>query len=74
MLLLLCTQKIVLRKIVDMVSLSLSLSLMGHLHGLISSALDHRSLRPGFESQVGISERCFIFDFASIPLEVAQAI
>ena len=36
------------------------------------SGLDHRSLPPAFESCVGISEGCFIFDFASLSLEVAE--
>jgi len=43
---------------------------MGGLRGLFGSALDHRSLPPEFESRGGISEGCFIFDFASLPLTV----
>ena len=39
-----------------------------------SSVLDHRSLPPCLNLRVGISEGCFIFDFASLPLEVAQPI
>ena len=42
------------------------------LGGLTGSALDHRSLPPEFS--VGISEGCFIFDLASLPLEVARPI
>ena len=45
-----------------------------HLHGLTGSALDHRSLPSEFESHVGISEGCFIFDFSSLPFEVARSI
>jgi len=38
------------------------------------SVLDHRSLPPCSNLGVGISEGCFIFDFASLPLEVARPI
>ena len=45
----------------------------GCLHDLVGSALDDQSLPPEFESRcVGIPEGSFIFDFASLPLEVAQ--
>ena len=40
--------------------------------GLVGSALDHRSLPPDFESRRGISVGCFIFDIASLPLDVAR--
>ena len=36
------------------------------------SMFDHRSLPPRSNLGVGISEGCFIFDFASSPLEVAR--
>ena len=36
----------------------------GHLRGLTSSTLDLRSQPPAFESRPGVSEGCFIFDFA----------
>jgi len=38
------------------------------------SMLDHRSLSPCSNLSMGISESCFIFDFASLPLEVAWPI
>jgi len=39
---------------------------------LVGSALDHRSLPPEFNLDVGMSEGCFIFDFTSLPLEVTR--
>jgi len=38
------------------------------------SVLDDRSLPPVFESRRDISEGCFVFDFASLPSEVAGLI
>ena len=38
------------------------------------SVLDHRSLPPVLKSRRGIAEGCFIFDLASLPLEVARPI
>ena len=48
----------------------------GRLRGLTGSTLDHRSLTTQFSWNLGevISEGCFIFDFASLPLEVALPI
>ena len=43
-----------------------------NLCGLTGSALDHISLNSNLG--MGISEGCFIFDFASLPLEVAWTI
>jgi len=48
--------------------------ILGNVRGAPGAALDHRSLPSEFESRVGISEGCFIFDFASLPLEVARSI
>jgi len=45
---------------------------LGRLRGLTDSMLDHRSL--SLHLRMGISEGCFIFDFVSLPLEVAQPI
>ena len=38
------------------------------------SVFDRRSLPPCSNLGVGISEGCFIFDFPSLPLEIAQPI
>ena len=42
--------------------------------GLVGIALDHISLPPSSNLNMGISEGCFIVDFASLPLEVARPI
>jgi len=44
------------------------------LCGLAGSVLDHRLLPPCSNLGGGISEGCFIFDFASLPLEVPRPI
>jgi len=44
------------------------------IRGLVGRALDHRLLPPSSNLGVGISKACFIFDFASLPLEVARPI
>ena len=44
------------------------------LCGLTGSALDHISLPPSSNLGMGISTGCFIFDFTSLPLEVAWPI
>ena len=46
-----------------------------HLHALTCSVVGHRSIAPGFKPWLGyMSEGCFIFHFASLPLDVAQPI
>ena len=44
------------------------------IRGLICSTLDHRSLPTEFKSRRGHIGGCFIFHFASLPLEVARPI
>ena len=46
----------------------------GCLHGLAVACWTTNHYHPCLKLGVGISEDCFIFDFASLPLEVAQLI
>jgi len=47
---------------------------VGHLRGLVGSALDTYPYHMSSNLGMSISEGCFIFDFASLPLEVARPI
>jgi len=46
----------------------------GHLHGLAVAYWTTDHYHPCSNLGVGISEGCFVFDFASLPLEVARPI
>ena len=56
------------------ISLSNHSLVRGHLHGLLVACWTTDHYHPCLNLGVGVSEGCFVFDFTSLPLEVAQPI